>query len=258
MGRKVAIVVQRYGNDLVGGSETLAREYAERLVVRGFDVTVYTSTALDYVTWRSEYPAGESVVRGVRIRRFAPERERDLAAFNALAEPMYVRATTAEDERAFLETQGPFVPRSRLTPCARTRRDTRLFFLHLPLLPVGRGDQGRGRSRGLHSHRPRRAAPALRHVQGGVQGVRSYAFCSAPEAALVASHFESRSARRTWSASESTRPKRPMSRSSGSFAGSSARTCSTPGGSTRARAATRCSGSTNTPRPGSWAVPTCS
>jgi len=110
MGRKVAIVVQRYGTDLVGGSETLAREYAERLIGRGFDVTVYTSTARDYVTWRSEYAAGESMEHGVRLRRFVPERERDLVAFNALAEPMYVRATTAEDERAFLEAQGPLVP----------------------------------------------------------------------------------------------------------------------------------------------------
>jgi len=43
--RSIAMVVQRYGADLVGGSETLAREYAERLGGRGFEVTVYTSTA---------------------------------------------------------------------------------------------------------------------------------------------------------------------------------------------------------------------
>ena len=30
------------------------REYAERLVGRDFDVTVYTTTARDDVTWRSE------------------------------------------------------------------------------------------------------------------------------------------------------------------------------------------------------------
>src|SRR5689334_22587610 len=110
MSRRIAIVVQRYGADLVGGSETLAREYAERLPGRGFEVTVYTSTARDYVTWRSEYPVGTSTENGVRVLRFAAERERDLKAFNALAEPMYTRPTTALDEKAFLESQGPLVP----------------------------------------------------------------------------------------------------------------------------------------------------
>jgi hypothetical protein len=80
MARPVAIVVQRYGADLVGGSEALAREYAERLLGRGFTVTVYTTTARDYVTWRSEYSAGESTERGVSVRRFVPAHERDLKA----------------------------------------------------------------------------------------------------------------------------------------------------------------------------------
>ena len=110
MVRPLALVIQRYGAEVVGGSETLAREYAERLPGRGFEVTVYTTTARDYVTWRSEYPVGESVEGGVRVRRFKPDRERDLQAFNDLAEPMYARRATEQDERAFLEAQGPFVP----------------------------------------------------------------------------------------------------------------------------------------------------
>jgi len=189
-GRKVAIVVQRYGTDLVGGSETLAREYAERLVLRGFDVTVYTSTARDYVTWRSEYPAGESVERGVRIRRFVPERERDLAAFNALAEPMYVRATTAEDERAFLETQGPFVP--GLIDALRADAkgyEAVLFFTYL-YYPSVEGIKVAG-DRAVfiptaHDEPPLRFAM----FKAAFQGVRGYAFCSAPEARLVASRFD--------------------------------------------------------------------
>lgn len=190
MARQVAIVVQRYGADLVGGSETLAREYAERLLGRGFDVTVYTSTARDYVTWRSEYPPGESRERGVRIRRFAPERERDLKAFNALAEPMYVRATTAADEQAFLEAQGPFVP--GLVKALRADRsgyEAILFFTYL-YYPSVEGIKAAG-DRAVfiptaHDEPPLRFAV----FKAAFEGVKSYAFCSAPEARLVASRFD--------------------------------------------------------------------
>ena len=190
MARKVAIVIQRYGSDVLGGSETLAREYAERLIRRGFDVTVYTSTARDYVTWRSEYEAGASMEGGVRIRRFVPERERDLKAFNALAEPMYARPTTVEDERAFLEAQGPFVP--SLIDALRVDAggyEAVLFFTYLYYPSV----------EGIKIAGPRAVfiptahdEPPLRFAlfKAAFQGVRSYAFCSAPEARLVASRFD--------------------------------------------------------------------
>ena len=192
MGRPIAIVVQRYGTDLVGGSETLAREYAERLAGRGFEVTVYSSTARDYVTWRSEYAAGASMERGVSVLRFVPDRERDLKAFNALAEPLYLRATTAEDERAFLEAQWPLVP--GLVEALRAdqaRYEAVLFFTYL-YYPSVEGIKVAG-DRAVfiptaHDEPPLRFAV----FKAAFEGVRSYAFCSAPEARLVASRFDIR------------------------------------------------------------------
>ena len=190
MPRPIAMVVQRYGRGLVGGSETLAREYAERLVGRGLEVTVYTTTARDYVTWRSEYAAGLSVERGVRVRRFVPERERDLKVFNALAEPMYARATTAADERAFLEAQGPFVP----SLIAALRADEAqyeaiLFFTYLYYPTVAGLAVAGGKAIFIptaHDEPPLRFAM----YKNLFEGVRSYAFCSAPEARLVAARFD--------------------------------------------------------------------
>jgi glycosyltransferase involved in cell wall biosynthesis len=106
----IAFVVQRYGDDITGGSESLARAVAERLGSY-YEVTVFTTCARDYVTWRNELPAGEEMLEGVRVRRFPVDEERDLAAFNALAEPLYLRTTTAEEEQLFLRRQGPYVPR---------------------------------------------------------------------------------------------------------------------------------------------------
>ena len=68
----VAFVVQRYGPEVTGGSEALARAVAERLSPF-HDVTVLTTCARDYVTWRNELAAGESEESGVRVRRFPVE-----------------------------------------------------------------------------------------------------------------------------------------------------------------------------------------
>ncbi|MEP7198323.1 MAG: glycosyl transferase, partial [Chloroflexota bacterium] len=67
---KLAFVVPRYGADIVGGAETLARSFAERLPRAEFDVEVWTTCANDLQTWRNVYPAGVTHITGVRVRRF--------------------------------------------------------------------------------------------------------------------------------------------------------------------------------------------
>ena len=107
---EVAFVVQRYGEGITGGSESLARAVAERLAC-DYQITVFTSCARDYVTWRNQLPAGLERLGGVDVRRFPSERERDLEAFNAFAEPLYgLEAATRAEELEFLRLQGPEVP----------------------------------------------------------------------------------------------------------------------------------------------------
>ena len=105
----VAFVIQRYGAEITGGSESLARAIAERLV-DDYRVTVFTSCAVDYVTWRNALPAGTSEVNGVEVRRFPVASERDLDAFNALSEPLYRGPRSRDDEIEWLRRQGPEVP----------------------------------------------------------------------------------------------------------------------------------------------------
>ena len=165
---ELAFVVQRYGASVTGGSESLARALAVRLS-RDYAVTVFTSCARDYVTWRNELPAGESVEDGVTVRRFPVEEERDLAAFNRFAESIYDRPHTEDDERRFLREQGPVRAGSRGGARARKGALPGDPVLHVPLLPDGRGAAGRSGARHPGADHPRRAAAALRPVPRGLR-----------------------------------------------------------------------------------------
>jgi glycosyltransferase involved in cell wall biosynthesis len=106
---KIAFIVQRFGREILGGSETLARQLAERLS-RRHDITVLTTTAKDYITWKNELPPGEDKARGIQLIRFPVEGERDLEEFNRFSEQIYKGQPTREQELEWLRRQGPVVP----------------------------------------------------------------------------------------------------------------------------------------------------
>jgi glycosyltransferase involved in cell wall biosynthesis len=106
---KIAFVIQRYGAEVLGGSEHLCRLVAERLAAT-HDVDVLTTCARDYVSWANEYPEGSDRVRGVTVRRFANAATRDIAAFNTYSDWIYNNPHTRDDELNWLKQQGPWCP----------------------------------------------------------------------------------------------------------------------------------------------------
>ena len=107
---KIAIIIQRYGSDLTGGSEHLCRMIAERLAQRRHQVDVMTTCARDYISWKNEYPQGRSILNGVTVYRFPTAKTRDLESFNKFSEEIYYKDHTMEDELQWLEDQGPVSP----------------------------------------------------------------------------------------------------------------------------------------------------
>ena len=103
---RIAFVVQRYGEDVSGGSEFLCRSLAERLR-QHHDIEVLTTTARDYHTWAEQYPAGASCLNDVPVRRFAVDHRRDAHGFAQASELVFHRPHSLADELAWMELQGP-------------------------------------------------------------------------------------------------------------------------------------------------------
>ncbi len=130
--KKIAIVVQRYGNEVNGGAEYHARILAEHLAGR-YHVTILTTTALDYFGWPNHYAAGETVVNGLPVIRFATLHTisghrrrkayraifgrkkyfkilRRLGLFDFLNKKFDLSRVTQRDIDDFLFGQGPYCP----------------------------------------------------------------------------------------------------------------------------------------------------
>ncbi len=189
---EIAFVVQRYGPEITGGSESLARAVAERLSA-AYRITVYTTCARDYVTWRNELPAGDSEVAGVRVRRFAVEEERDLDAFNRYSDELYGRARTHEEEIQWLRRQGPYTPRliEALEAEASTYRAI-VFFTYL-YYPTYWGLRGAAAARSVLVPTTHDEPPLRFGIYDEVFArARAFAFLTPAEEALVRARFDLR------------------------------------------------------------------
>jgi len=108
----LGLVVPRYGEDVVGGTEHWLRMLCEHLVtMRQWHVEVFTTCATSAATWHDELPPGDSVLGGVTVHRHRSVSGRDprYADLNAVIreDPSGVPDDMAH---RFVELVGPVCP----------------------------------------------------------------------------------------------------------------------------------------------------
>ena len=115
---KLAFVVQRYGADIAGGSEGHCRALALRMSRSTgslgdrpvHDVTVLTTCARDYVTWRNAHAPGESRDGHVRVLRFPVARPRRLKRFAELSDEVFDGDAPPSRQHEWFRENGPDAP----------------------------------------------------------------------------------------------------------------------------------------------------
>ncbi len=116
--KRVAIVVQRCHDSVVGGSEALAWQYA-RLLAGRFEVEILTTTATDCVSWANALAPGPERREDLLIRRFPTAFERGrywyelhrrlmLEVQPHLAPPPCLWRAAQQEE--YIRFQGPYCP----------------------------------------------------------------------------------------------------------------------------------------------------
>ena len=168
---KIAFIVQRYGTEILGGSEYHCRLIAERLAPK-HQVEVLTTCARDYISWKNEYPQGTDRIRGVTVRRFANTRTRDINAFNRYSEWIFTSSHSRDDEMEWVRQQGPWCPAlHEYLERNQQNYDMLIFFTYL-YAPTLLGVKIAPHEDHPGPDRPRRTGDPSRHLQGAVQRTR--------------------------------------------------------------------------------------
>ena len=106
MKKKILFVVQRYGLEVNGGAELHCRQLAERLKDE-YDVSVLTTCAIDYVTWKNEYKEGIEHINGVKVIRKKVDFERNQKKFNKISAKLNNEKDNINLGIEWQEAQGP-------------------------------------------------------------------------------------------------------------------------------------------------------
>lgn len=106
MKKKILFVVQRYGLEVNGGAELHCRQLAERLKDE-YDISVLTTCAIDYVTWKNEYKEGIECINGVKVIRKKVDFERNQKKFNKISAKLNNEKDNINLGMEWQKAQGP-------------------------------------------------------------------------------------------------------------------------------------------------------
>ncbi|MGO9195793.1 MAG: glycosyltransferase family 4 protein [Acidimicrobiales bacterium] len=103
---RLAFVTPRYGDGVLGGSESRVREEARGLAARGHEVEVLTTCARDHHTWANEWTAGVEFDGQVLVRRFETVPRSDPVLWSSLERRIFAGERLSDtDELAWINSR---------------------------------------------------------------------------------------------------------------------------------------------------------
>lgn len=135
---KISAVVPRFSSMIRGGAEKHAYDVLS-IFPPNCEITILTSTALDYITWKNYFKPGISSFERFKIERFQNVKTRNIKKFNQISQKLYDKFPnqSSEEEQEWLESQGPYCP-DLINRIEETQAETDLFiffsYLYYPIL----------------------------------------------------------------------------------------------------------------------------
>ncbi len=129
---RVAMVVQRCGLEVNGGAELACREVAREMSAV-WDVTVVTTCARDYTTWKNHYEPGTDHIDAVKVLRFKVDEQRS-PFFDNLCRDALARGSdyTQQETDKWMRAQGPYSSSLlRYVESHRDEYDLWIFYTYL-------------------------------------------------------------------------------------------------------------------------------
>ncbi|XDD46285.1 glycosyltransferase family 4 protein [Leptospira sp. WS39.C2] len=108
---KILFITPRFLQNASGGAEKLAVDYVN-ILSESHDVTICTSTAKNYVTWKNEFKPGYYTENSYTIIRFPVKKQRNIEYMNQILNQCLAEGdkVSTKDQLDFLTEQGPFCP----------------------------------------------------------------------------------------------------------------------------------------------------
>jgi glycosyltransferase involved in cell wall biosynthesis len=104
---RVAFIVHRCGEEVCGGAELHCLLVAARMS-KYWDVEVLTTCAVDDGSWANVYAPGQTVVRGVPVRRFPVDHPRDVHRLRELDARVYAGSASVQEQTDWMIARGPY------------------------------------------------------------------------------------------------------------------------------------------------------
>ncbi|MGE0171709.1 MAG: glycosyltransferase [Oligoflexales bacterium] len=148
---RIAIVVQRFGTEIIGGAERHALDYAKKFnSALGWDVEIFTTCAIDYKTWENYYDPGSMRSDFGIVRRFPVSFPRSPLFFSLFCRMfnrllLFLAKRQSESiigmllEKAWFTLQGPYCPTLIETLYEERNRFDVVFFFTYLYYPTLRG-----------------------------------------------------------------------------------------------------------------------